>query len=136
MSARRQKHSLGATLAWQPVGRYLCDRFGFRACCGPRLEVVGGHFTGAVAAHFDEDDKRDYATSLARAVGLTMAECAAVGDSRSDMPLFEQVGLPIAFNASPALRELAKASIDAGDLRCVLPVLTNWQATLPRWGLP
>lgn len=31
-----------ATLAWQPVGEYLCRRFGFDGACGPRLQEDGG----------------------------------------------------------------------------------------------
>ncbi|GAA0908409.1 hypothetical protein GCM10009557_83080 [Virgisporangium ochraceum] len=38
-----------ATLAWHPVGAYLCERFGFDRACGPRLELAGDRYTGAVA---------------------------------------------------------------------------------------
>nr|WP_157548051.1 haloacid dehalogenase-like hydrolase [Micromonospora sp. ATCC 39149]QLJ98491.1 haloacid dehalogenase-like hydrolase [Micromonospora carbonacea] len=34
-----RRHGLApvlATLAWEPVGTYLCDRFGFDQACGPR----------------------------------------------------------------------------------------------------
>jgi len=119
-----------ATLAWQPVGRYLCARFGFARCCGPQLEVSEDRYTGGVAAHFDEYDKRDYALRLAREFDLTIGQCAAVGDSRSDVPLFEHVAMPIAFNAGPALQALARASVEGSDLRYVLPVLADWQTTL------
>jgi phosphoserine phosphatase len=43
-----------ATLAWEPVGRFLCERFGFDGACGPRLGRRGEEYTGAVAAHLDE----------------------------------------------------------------------------------
>lgn len=117
-----------ATLAWEPVGNYLCDRFGFAESCGPYLSQADGRYTGEVASHFDEYDKRDYALTLATRRGARLERCAAIGDSRSDVPLFERVGFPVAFNASPALQALASACLAGGDLR-VVPVLEGWLAS-------
>lgn len=112
-----------ATLAWSPVGSYLTDRFGFHAFSGPRLETTDGRFTGRVARHFDEYGKRDFALAQARELGLPPRSCGAVGDSRSDLPLFAAVGLSVAFNASAGAREAATIAVDDNDLRGVLPVL-------------
>ncbi|GAB2957859.1 hypothetical protein GCM10027280_53250 [Micromonospora polyrhachis] len=114
-----------ATLAWSPVGEYLTDRFGFHAFSGPRLENVDGRFTGRVARHFDEYDKRDFALAQAHELGLAPRRCGAVGDSRSDLPLFASVGVSVAFNASAAARAAATATVDDDDLRSVLPVLSR-----------
>ncbi|MFG2331630.1 HAD family hydrolase [Streptomyces sp. NPDC048604] len=114
-----------ATLAWSPVGNYLTDRFGFHAFSGPRLETADGRFTGRVARHFDEYDKRDFALAQARELRLTPHACGAVGDSRSDLPLFASVGLSVAFNASAGAREAATVTVDDGDLRSVLPALSR-----------
>lgn len=114
-----------ATLAWSPVGSYLAERFGFQGFRGPRLETAGGRFTGRVARHFDEYDKRDFALARARELELAPRSCGAVGDSRSDLPLFAAVGLSVAFNASAGAREAATATVDGDDLRGVLPVLSR-----------
>ncbi|GII51930.1 phosphoserine phosphatase SerB [Planotetraspora thailandica] len=114
-----------ATLAWFPVGGYLTERFGFHSFSGPRLEIADGRFTGRVACHFDEYDKRDFALTQARELGLAPHSCGAVGDSRSDLPLFASVGLSVAFNASAGARAVATASVDDDDLRSVLPVLSR-----------
>ncbi|MFH8371900.1 HAD hydrolase family protein, partial [Streptomyces sp. NPDC018031] len=82
-------------------------------------------FTGRVARHFDEYDKRKCALALARELGLDPRSCAAVGDSRSDLPLFASVGLSVAFNASAGARAAATVTVDGGDLRGVLPVLSR-----------
>ncbi|BBH71691.1 hypothetical protein ACTI_83760 [Actinoplanes sp. OR16] len=119
------------TLAWDAVGSYLCDRFGFAESCGPRLEIVGGRYTGEVAEHIDEFGKRDFARRVAARVGLTMNRCAAVGDSRSDLPLFADAGLAVAFNGQPAARAAAHVSVAGGDLRAVLPALSAWQGRGP-----
>lgn len=115
-----------ATLAWDVVGIHLCERFGFGSTSGPTLELSGGRFTGTVATHFDESDKRDHARTVAAAHGLSLPDCAAIGDSRSDLPLFAEVGLAIAVNATPAARAAAHRAVDTTDLRAVLPLLEAW----------
>ncbi|MEU4097401.1 HAD-IB family phosphatase [Streptomyces sp. NPDC026673] len=114
-----------ATLAWSPVGGHLSERFGFHAFCGPRPETAGGRFTGRVARHFDEYGKRDFALAQARGLGLAPGSCAAVGDSRSDLPLFASVGLSVAFNAGTDARAAATVAVDGGDLREVIPALSR-----------
>ncbi|GAA4606489.1 hypothetical protein GCM10023107_76740 [Actinoplanes octamycinicus] len=125
-----------ATLAWDPVGAYLCDRFGFDRSCGPSLEVADGRYTGEVATYFDELAKRDFARTVATDLGVPPQHCAAIGDSRSDLPLFASVGLAVAFNATEAARAAAHTAATGPDLRAVLPHLTAWQRTLPRAGTP
>lgn len=114
-----------ATLAWTPVGSYLAGQFGFHSFSGPRLATAGGRYTGRVEHHFDEYDKRDVALTRARALGFDLRSCGAVGDSRSDLPLFAAVGVSVAFNASPAARKASTAIVDGGDLRGVLPALSR-----------
>jgi phosphoserine phosphatase len=115
-----------ATLAWQPVGAYLCDTYGFTSCSGPSLEVLDGRYTGTALDSWDEYAKRDFAARVASAAGLPLRECIAIGDSRSDLPLFGEVGLAIAFNAEEKARAIAHARIDSSDLRTVLPVVGEW----------
>ena len=114
-----------ATLAWTTVGSYLADRFGFHSFSGPRLETAGGRFTGRVARHFDEYDKRDFALAEARELGLGPRFCGAVGDSRSDLPLFAAVRLSVAFNATAGAKSAATVTVDGHDLQGVLPALSQ-----------
>ncbi len=115
-----------ATLAWQSVGLHLVGRFGFAGYCGPRLAVVDGRYTGDVECRFDEYDKLAWAAAVAADAGVPLSACAAVGDSRSDLPLLARVGLPIAFNASPAVRAAAAHVVDGDDLTAILPHLSAW----------
>lgn len=115
-----------ATLAWSPVGEYLCQRFGFAGACGPTLRESGGVYTGDVARSFDEFDKRDYAMAVAQDLGLSLQQCAAIGDSRSDLPLFGAVGLGVAFNASADLRNAADSIIVGDDVSLAIPILDRW----------
>ncbi len=120
-----------ATLAWAPVGAHLCRAFGFEGSCGPALVTVEGEYTGEVEHHLDEFGKRDHALGVARSLGLAASRCAAVGDSRSDLPLFQEVGLAIAFNADAAASAQAHVEVVDDDLRLILPHLERWTAGLP-----
>jgi phosphoserine phosphatase len=64
-----------------------------------------------VAEQFDELSKRDFAVNMAAELGVDPKRCVAVGDGRSDVPLFAAVGLAIAFNATPA-SAAAHVSVD------------------------
>jgi phosphoserine phosphatase len=115
-----------ATLAWQPVGAYLCETFGFVDASGPTLEVRDGVYTGISLTSWDQYLKRDFALSFAKDRGLSLDDCAAIGDSVSDLPLFTDAGLAIAFNAKASARALADVEVDSHDLRAVLPSLERW----------
>jgi phosphoserine phosphatase len=119
-----------AALAWESVGLYLCERFGLHGTCGPSLEVLEGRHTGEVTAHSDEYTKRDYALAAAARLGLYSKSCATIGDSRSDVPLFECVGFAAAYNATAAARAIARVNVHGDELRAVLPHLTAWLATV------
>lgn len=114
-----------ATLAWTPIGRYLAATYGFAFHGGPELEVWDSRYTGRIARHFDEFDKRDFALERARVLGIAADACVAVGDSRSDLPLFASVRTSIALNATPAARQAATHAVDTTDLRDVLPAIAR-----------
>jgi phosphoserine phosphatase len=59
-----------ATLAWSPVGEYLCRRFGFAGSCGPALAVDRGWFTGFVDQNFSEYGKLEFARTKGDRMGF------------------------------------------------------------------
>lgn len=87
---------------------------------------MSGKYTGNVAPTFEEFLKRGYAVRVAREMGIPLARCATVGDSRSDLPLFESVGFSVAFNASAAARDAATIAVGSTDLWAVVPALQQW----------
>lgn len=112
-----------ASLAWDIVGSYLVHRFDFEAWCGPRLEAVDGVFTGRCATTLDEWGKRDFALGFCAKQGLDPLAAFAIGDSRSDLPLFRAVGASVALNASAAAREAATYECDTDHLVDALDLL-------------
>ena len=119
----RQIDSLLCTVTWSFAAEEFCRRHGFVAASGTEVDLEGDIPTGTVRRHFDEWDKLDFVTSYCTANDIDIAECIAVGDSRSDIPLFEAVGFSIALNATLQAREAASVAIDTVDLTDVLDLI-------------
>lgn len=117
------------TVGWRFVAQWFCESFGIDGCCGPDLFTdQAGRFTGVVSAHFDESDKLDYVKAEAARLGIPLERCVAVGDGRSDVPVFEIVGTAIALNASSAAKAAATVSLNTESLMDILryiPVLPS-----------
>jgi phosphoserine phosphatase len=111
------------TITWRFAARAFQRRYGFDACCGTEMEERDGVLTGSVSRHFNELDKLQFARDYCSMNDVPMEECAAIGDSRSDIPLFQHVGLAIAFNGSEAARFAAHVSVDSQDICDVLKYL-------------
>ncbi|WP_068278787.1 phosphoserine phosphatase SerB [Aldersonia kunmingensis] len=88
------------------------------------LEIVDGKMTGKVIG--DIVDREGKAVSLRRfaaQVGVPMEQTVAVGDGANDIDMLNAAGLGIAFNAKPALREVADTALSHPYLDAVLFVL-------------
>ena len=112
-----------ATVTWRFVAELLGERYGFDAVSGTELGVEDGVLSGVVTRYFDEWDKLRFVEEWCEAEGFRLGDVAAVGDSRSDVPLFERAGLAIALNASEDARAVADHVVEADDLTAVLPLL-------------
>ena len=112
-----------ATMTWSFAAEPMARHLGMDASGGAVAEIRRGRFTGRLRRSSTETEKRDWVLAQLKARGISPKDCAAIGDSRSDLPLFAAVGLSIAFNAIPATRKAADAIVDAEDFRAVLPLL-------------
>lgn len=121
---QRQIDSLLCTVTWSFAAEEFRRRHGFAAVSGTEIALdPDGVLTGAVKRHFDEWDKLRFVTSYCEANRIDLAEVLAVGDSRSDIPLFEAVGFSVALNATPQARDVATVAIDTEDLTDVLDLI-------------
>ena len=88
------------------------------------LIVKDGFLTGGVKVKVPFDGKVDVLQRLLRRFGIRIAECAAVGDDETLIPLFEKVGLGIAFNPyNEKVERSANFIVKGDDLRDILPFL-------------
>lgn len=114
-----------ATITWRFAADLLSERHGFAAVSGTELHIADGVLGGQVTRSFDEHDKLKFVEDWCAAHGFTLAQVAAVGDSRSDVPLFGGVGRSVALNATPGAQRAASHVLDTEDLRDVLPLLAR-----------
>jgi len=83
-----------------------------------------GFLTGEVKVKVPFDAKISVLRRLLRSFGVSMAECAAVGDDETLIPLFKKVGLGIAFNPhSERVERSARFVVKGNNLRDILPFL-------------
>jgi phosphoserine phosphatase len=88
------------------------------------LEIVDGKLTGRVVGQIiDRPGKAKALRDFAQQAGVPMAQTVAVGDGANDIDMLAAAGLGVAFNAKPALREVADASISHPYLDTVLFIL-------------
>ncbi|WP_245905958.1 phosphoserine phosphatase SerB [Mycolicibacterium palauense] len=88
------------------------------------LEIVDGKLTGRVVGQIiDRPGKAKALRDFAQDAGVPMAQTVAVGDGANDIDMLVAAGLGVAFNAKPALREVADASLSHPYLDTVLFIL-------------
>ncbi|WP_413232545.1 phosphoserine phosphatase SerB [Mycolicibacterium sp. 120266] len=88
------------------------------------LEIVDGKLTGRVIGPIvDRPGKAKALRDFAQQAGVPMEQTVAVGDGANDIDMLTAAGLGVAFNAKPALREVADASLSHPYLDTVLFIL-------------
>jgi phosphoserine phosphatase len=88
------------------------------------LEIIDGKLTGRVIGPvIDRAGKAKALRDFAHQAGVPMEQTVAVGDGANDIDMLAAAGLGVAFNAKPALREVADASLSHPYLDTVLFLL-------------
>ena len=88
------------------------------------LEIVDGVLTGRVVGDVvDRAAKARALREFADSAGVSLEQTVAVGDGANDIDMLIAAGLGVAFNAKPALREVADAALSHPFLDAVLFVL-------------
>jgi phosphoserine phosphatase len=102
----------------------LVDELGLDFCAANELEVVDGRLTGRVVGEVvDRPGKAVALRRFADTFGVPLEQCVAVGDGANDIDMLSTAGLGVAFNAKPALREVADTALSHPYLDVVLFVL-------------
>ncbi len=127
MLRQRTVEAFLATVSWSFAAQALADLWGFTQVCGADLELDGasGLFTGRVARHFEPEDKVAYVAEHCRRAGIGMDQVVAIGDGRSDLPLFRAVGFSVALNASSEARAAASVSVEEASFLAALQAVPH-----------
>jgi phosphoserine phosphatase len=106
------------------VIRPLVAELGLDFSAANELEVVDGRLTGRVVGDVvDRPGKAEALRRFAAGFGIPLEQCVAVGDGANDIDMLAVAGLGIAFNAKPALRNVADTALSHPYLDVVLFVL-------------
>jgi phosphoserine phosphatase len=115
--ARTVLVSGGFTAFVEPIGK----RIGFHETRANSLMSDSGVFTGAVSEPIlGAGAKERTQAELAAQLKLDRLETLAVGDGANDSGMIREAGLGVGFRPKPALRAIADATIDHGDLTALL----------------
>jgi phosphoserine phosphatase len=99
---------------------------GVDAALTNELIVKDGYLTGEVKVNVSFNNKDKALLSILEGFNVGMKECVAVGDDETMVPLFEKVGLSIAFNpCSKNVEEHAKIVVKSNSLLDVLPYILD-----------
>ena len=110
----------GFTRVIQP----LADELELDFVAANEIEVVDGVLTGNVVGEIvDRPGKAVALRRFADRFHIPVAQCVAVGDGANDIDMLAAAGLGIAFNAKPALLEVADTALSHPYLDVVLFVL-------------
>ena len=125
---RRGLHTLIVSGGFDYFTQKLHQQLGIHETRSNQLEVIDGCFTGQLTHQTwgdicDGEEKKRMVLDTAQRLGITPAECIAVGDGSNDLPMMSVCGLSIAYHAKPKVREFAHIVIDTGGLDRVLEIV-------------
>jgi phosphoserine phosphatase len=119
MLHRHRMRVLLTTITWSFAAEIVARWYGMDGACGTQMNVVDGSLSGAVSAYFDADDKAEFARRYCLECGIDCSRLVAVGDSRSDLPLFALAGFAVAVNATESAARAATVAMTTDDFRQV-----------------
>lgn len=99
----------------------LGEELGLDFIAANDLEIADGVLTGRVLGEpIDRAGKAHALQRFAKECAIPISQCVAVGDGANDMDMLSAAGMGVAFNAKPALREVADTSLNYPYLDAVL----------------
>lgn len=114
-------HTILVSGGFEQVAGPIAQRLGFDELHCNRLEIEAGKLTGRVPAPIvNADRKCSLLQQRARALGIDLKQCCAIGDGANDLPMVSAAGLGIAYRGKPVLRDAAACHIDHTGLDSAL----------------
>ncbi len=106
------------------VTDWLSAQLGLDYAAANTLEISDGKLTGRITGDvIDRPGKERELRRFAAASGVPLSQTVAVGDGANDLDMIAAAGLGIAFNAKPAVRSAADASVSVPHLDVILYLL-------------
>jgi len=112
-----------ASIQWSFLVEPFAEEYGFDSCCGTKMKIQDGILIGEIESFCTARDKQYYLLETCKTYKIPLSDTVAVGDSKSDHPVFQVAGRSIALNADEETKNLATYSIETNDLSDILPLL-------------
>lgn len=106
------------------VAEVLGRMFKFDKIYGSLYEVENGTFTGRILSHLGDSGKAGSLASFCNENNIELEEVVSIGDSASDIKVFEKSGKSIALNYSNKLIGKADVYIETDDLSDIIKHIT------------
>lgn len=113
------------TGSFEIISNHIKDKLGLDFAFSNSLMEEDGLLTGEVEGPLVKGSKADVLKELSEKENISLENCVAVGDGANDISMLKSVKLGIAFNAKPAVKEIADVVIDKKDLRELLTHLNT-----------
>jgi phosphoserine phosphatase len=102
----------------------LTEQLGLDYARANTLEIADGKLTGGMVGPIvDRAGKEHALREFAAQAGVPLSQTVAVGDGANDLDMISAAGLGVAFNAKPAVRSAADASVSVPQLDVILHLL-------------
>lgn len=110
-----------ASITWSFFVEMFAKEYGFDSYCGTEMKAHDNVLTGEIGLYCTEREKLQFFLSICRSRDIPLTDTVAIGDSKSDHPIFRKAGKSIALNADTTTKRLATYSIDTNNLLDILP---------------
>ncbi|UCH42183.1 MAG: HAD family phosphatase [Dehalococcoidales bacterium] len=110
-----------ASIQWDFLVEPFATEYGFDSYCGTGMKIQNDILTGELENFCTAQDKLQYFLSVCNDYNIPASDTIAIGDSKSDHPVFKEVGTSIVLNADGETKKLATHSIETDDLLDILP---------------
>jgi len=108
--------TLLCTVTWSFAATLIGDRFGFQAVSGCVMGAnQSGRLSGRVEEHFEPEDKVEFIRAACAPAGITTDQVVAIGDGRSDLPMFAAAGFSVAVNGTAEAVAAASESVQSNS---------------------
>ncbi|MEM0217590.1 MAG: phosphoserine phosphatase SerB, partial [Candidatus Nezhaarchaeales archaeon] len=108
------------------VAKKIAEKLGFDYWFANRLGVEDGKLNGEVEIIVSGGEaKLKILEEVAKAHGIDLEECIAVGDGANDLLVLENVGLGIGFRPKPIVEQKVKALVNINDMRAILSLIAR-----------
>jgi phosphoserine phosphatase len=110
------------------VADIIGKKFGFDCVYGSQYELNNNRFTGEISTHMDDTGKLSRLIEFCAKHGISPDSCVAIGDSESDISVFEKCWKSIAINYADVLKGKASEYIITDDLSDIIDIFESWLA--------